>query len=93
MRHLSAESALYCRIFTEGILGIELLGQDRFKITPQIPVSWNELSLTSCKILNRDLDFFIVKKNNNIHLAVSDKDRIIWDGYINFGKSKTIVVP
>lgn len=93
MRHLSAESALYCRIFTEGILGIEPLGQDRFKITPQIPDSWNELSLTSCKILNRDLDFFIVKKNNNIHLAVSDKDRIIWDGYINFGKSKTIVVP
>lgn len=90
MRHLSAESALYCRIFTEGMLGVEPLGQNRFKITPQIPGSWNELSLTSCKILNRDLNFFIVKKNNNIHLTVSDKARIIWNGYIDIGKSLEI---
>lgn len=87
MRHLSAESALYCRIFTEGILGVEPLGQNRFKITPQIPNSWNELSLTSCKILNRDLSFFIVNKNNNIHMTVSDNDRMVWDGYIHIGES------
>lgn len=90
MRHLSAESALYCRIFTEGILGVEPLGPDYFKITPELPDSWDQLSLTSCKILNRDLDFFIVKKNNNIHLTVSDKDRIVWDGYIDAGESLEI---
>ncbi|WP_019539018.1 hypothetical protein [Proteiniphilum acetatigenes] len=90
MRHLSAESALYCRIFTEGILGIEPLGQDRFKITLQIPDSWDELSLTSCKILNRDMNFFIVNKNNNIHMTVSDGDRIVWDGQIDSGKSLEI---
>ena len=35
MRHLSGESALYCRIVTEGILGIEPLGLHRFALTPR----------------------------------------------------------
>jgi len=90
MRHLSAESALYCRIFTEGILGVEPLGQNRFKITPQIPNSWNELSLTSCKIMKMDLSFYIVNKNNNLHMKISDNDRVIWDGYIDIGESLEI---
>lgn len=35
MRHLSGESALYCRILTEGILGLEPLGFHRFALTPR----------------------------------------------------------
>lgn len=35
MRHLSGESALYCRIVTEGILGLEPLGFRRFALTPR----------------------------------------------------------
>jgi len=90
MRHLSAESALYCRIFTEGILGVEPLGYNRFKITPQMPSGWNELALTSCKIMKRDLSFYVVNKNNNLHMRISDHDRIIWDGYIDIGESLEI---
>lgn len=35
MRHLSAESALFCRIVSEGLLGFEPLGIRRFSLTPR----------------------------------------------------------
>ena len=44
-RHLSAESALYCRVVTEGIFGFRPTGLNSFTITPQLPASWNEMSL------------------------------------------------
>ncbi|WP_395094929.1 hypothetical protein [Armatimonas sp.] len=44
--HLSAESALYCRVFTEGLFGIVPRGLDRFDINPHLPDGWNEMSLT-----------------------------------------------
>uniref|UniRef100_UPI0030132C73 hypothetical protein n=1 Tax=Bacteroides acidifaciens TaxID=85831 RepID=UPI0030132C73 len=34
-RHLSTESALYCRIMTEGLFGIRPIALDAFKLTPQ----------------------------------------------------------
>ncbi len=44
--HLSAESALYCRILTEGLFGIVPRGLDRFDVNPRLPEGWNEMSLT-----------------------------------------------
>lgn len=90
MRHLSAESALYCRVFTEGMLGVEPLGLNSFKIKPLIPHSWDEFSLTSCKILNRNLDFLIVNKNNMNQLTVKENNQIVWEGTFNFGESLEI---
>ena len=36
-RHLSAESALYCRVVTEGVFGFRPVGLNAFTITPQLP--------------------------------------------------------
>ena len=44
-RHLSTESALYCRIMTEGLFGIRPIALDAFKLTPQLPETWNTMSL------------------------------------------------
>ena len=44
--HLSAESALYCRILTEGLFGIVPRGLERFDVTPRLPEGWNEMALT-----------------------------------------------
>lgn len=44
-RHLSAESGLYCRIITEGLLGFRPTGFRSFTLTPQMPTEWNEYSL------------------------------------------------
>jgi hypothetical protein len=46
-RHLSAESALYCRVITEGIFGFRPTGLNSFSITPQLPAGWNEMSLNN----------------------------------------------
>ena len=44
--HLSAESALYCRILTEGLFGIVPRGLEHFDVTPRLPDGWNGMSLT-----------------------------------------------
>ncbi len=46
-RHLSAESGLYCRIFTEGIFGMRPTGFNSFNCTPRLPASWNAMALRS----------------------------------------------
>ena len=44
-RHLSAESGLYCRIYTEGLFGIRPTGLNSFTITPQLPDGWDFMKL------------------------------------------------
>lgn len=44
-RHLSAESALYCRVVTEGLFGFRPTGLNSFSITPQLPDSWDYMEL------------------------------------------------
>lgn len=44
-RHLSAESALYCRIITEGLFDIRPTGLRQFRITPHLPKGWKRMAL------------------------------------------------
>lgn len=46
-RHLSAESALYCRIVTEGLFGFRPTGLNSFSITPQLPEGWDNMELNN----------------------------------------------
>ena len=46
-RHLSAESGLFCRIITEGLLGFRPTGFRSFTLTPQMPTEWSNYSLGS----------------------------------------------
>ncbi|MEL6988704.1 MAG: six-hairpin glycosidase-like protein, partial [Bacteroidota bacterium] len=59
MKHLSAESALYCRIFTEGLLGMEL-NFGILTIQPQLPEEWNDLKLRN--IFDKSLDIHLERK-------------------------------
>ena len=70
-RHLSAESALYCRIITEGIFGFRPTGLNSFSITPQLPASWNEMSLTNMTAFGgRKIDLLISRAGNKIKVAI-----------------------
>lgn len=62
-RHLSAESGLYCRIFTEGILGMRPVGFNAFNITPHLPASWNFMKLKNIHAFNKIFDIEIIRKN------------------------------
>ncbi len=44
-RHLSTESALYCRIVTEGMFGMRPTGLKSFDMTPQLPEGWPAMAL------------------------------------------------
>lgn len=44
-RHLAAESGLYCRIITEGLLGFRPTGLRTFTLTPQMPTEWDNYRL------------------------------------------------
>jgi len=44
-RHLSAESGLYCRIYTEGMFGMRPTGLNSFDCTPHLPAAWNKMAL------------------------------------------------
>jgi hypothetical protein len=83
-RHLSAESGLYCRIYTEGVFGSRPTGLHSFSITPQLPEEWNEMALRKIHAFGNIFDIKITRKGEKLEVVVkSDKveiTRLIKDG-------------
>lgn len=55
-RHLSAESGLYCRIYTEGLFGMRPTGFNSFDITPRLPNDWNSMALNNIHAFQNSFD-------------------------------------
>ena len=71
-RHLSAESALYCRVITEGIFGFRPVGLRTITITPQLPVGWNEMSLKNIIAFGgRSIDISVTRSESKVNVNVS----------------------
>lgn len=60
-RHLSAESGLYCRIYTEGLFGIRAKGFNTFDCTPAMPAAWNNMALKNIHAFGHVFDMTIVR--------------------------------
>lgn len=90
MRHLSAESALYCRIFTEGLLGFEQTGFNSFKITPQLPADFDHLILDRMHMSGTEISIRLEREKDKIHLSVLKQDKIVIDKLIAPGKTVDI---
>ncbi len=60
-RHLSAESALYARIITEGLFGIRPTGLHNFTVSPRLPKEWPEMSLRHIRICGGDFDLRVYR--------------------------------
>ncbi|MDF1698801.1 MAG: hypothetical protein P1U56_23305 [Saprospiraceae bacterium] len=71
MAHLSAESALYCRVFTEGLFGIKPLGFRSFSLTPRLPKEWNTMSLENIQAFGADHSIEINRKNTGLQVVVT----------------------
>jgi hypothetical protein len=70
-RHLSAESALYCRVITEGIFGFRPTGLNSFSITPQLPAGWNEMSLKNIiAFADKNIEILVGRSGNKISVNV-----------------------
>ena len=81
-RHLSAESALYARIITEGIFGIRPTGFKSFTLTPRLPQEWPQMSLKKIGAFNACFDIDVKRlANGKLEVVVT-----------NGAKSKKFVV-
>jgi hypothetical protein len=69
-RHLSAESALYCRTVTEGLFGINPTGLNKFTITPTLPNGWNYMKLKNIKAFDRTFDIEIQTDGNTENVII-----------------------
>lgn len=57
-RHLSAESALYCKIITDGLLRMRLTGPGKLSVNPLLPECLNHINLTNIKFAGHDIDIY-----------------------------------
>lgn len=55
-RHLAAESALYCRVITEGLFDITPIGFRKFSISPRLPKGWKTMKLKNVKAFDETFD-------------------------------------
>ncbi len=60
-RHLSAESGLYCRIFTEGMFGMRPTGFNSFNCTPRLPKGWNNMALRNIHSFGNVFDIEVTR--------------------------------
>jgi hypothetical protein len=83
-RHLSAESALYCRAVTEGLFGIYPTGLNKFTMTPWLPKGWNYMKLRNIKAFDHTFDIIVQrdKVGENITIKLDNGTIILkkWDG-------------
>ena len=81
-RHLSAESALYARIITEGMFGIRPTGFKKFTLTPRLPKDWSFMNLKNIHAFDACFDVEVKRLNNGklevliIHGAKSKRHTI-----------------
>ena len=81
-RHLSAESGLYCRIYTEGMFGIRPTGFNQFDCTPRLPQGWDQMALRNVHAFGKNFDLEIARLDR-------DKLKIVVK---NSGKVKTYTI-
>lgn len=70
MAHLSAESGLYCRIFTEGMFGIVPTGLSSFRMTPRLPAEWDQMALRDVRAFGKRFDVVVQRADNDLIIKV-----------------------
>ncbi|WP_343706944.1 hypothetical protein [Flavobacterium sp.] len=89
-RHLSAESGLYCRIFTEGLFGIRPTGLHSFDFTPRLPKSWPTMKLKRIHAFERDFDITVERAGKNLKLKITDGKKLVINKVIKDGNTINI---
>ena len=90
-RHLSAESALYCRIYLEGIFGIRPTGLNSFKITPHLPADWEYMRLKRVHGFQKTFDVEVERNEADIKLTILINGNIFFEKIIKNGDSTEII--
>ncbi|HRW74330.1 MAG TPA: glycosyl hydrolase family 65 protein, partial [Saprospiraceae bacterium] len=86
-RHLSAESALFCRVITEGLWGIRPEGLLAFSCTPRLPEGWERMSLHRVHLQGQLLDLKVDRMGDRIRLTVTRDQQILVDEVLPAGST------
>ena len=69
-RHLSAESGLYVRVYTEGLFGIRPTGLHSFSLTPRLPRDWDYMNLDKVRAFGSDFDIHVSRAGNKLYVEI-----------------------
>jgi hypothetical protein len=86
-RHLSAESGLYCRIYTEGLFGIRPTGLGSFTITPQLPSEWNFMKLKKVHGFGKEFDIDVQRESGKVRIMIKSDNQIVFNKLVNNGSN------
>jgi len=89
-RHLSAESGLYCRVYTEGLFGIRPAGLRSFQITPYLPNEWNFMRLRRIHAFGNVFDLEVIKEKGKLRITVTTGGKKIFSRVIAEGNTVSI---
>ena len=79
-RHLSAESALYARIITEGLFGIRPTGLRSFSVAPRLPQAWPEMTLRNVHLCGALFDLRAYRDaKQRLHVQLIRQGRVVKD--------------
>ena len=92
-RHLSAESGLFCRIFTEGLFGIRPIALDAFDMTPRLPADWPTMRLRQVHGFGRTYDIEVRREGDKLRVIVTAENTTISDQVIPEGDVIRIQFP
>jgi len=72
MAHLSAESGLYCRVFTEGVFAITPTSFNSFSMQPRLPDSWDTMALRHIRLFDKDFDIEVQREDEKTRIRIID---------------------
>jgi hypothetical protein len=75
--HLAAESALYCRVFTEGLFGITPTGLNSFTAVPRLPEGWKQMTLKNIAAFGTNFNILVNRKGSGIEMLLLKNGKVI----------------
>jgi hypothetical protein len=89
--HLSAESGLYCRIFTEGLFGIRPTGWHSFECTPRLVSGWDQMALRDLHSFGTRWSLEVERKGTLLRTRIKNAmGTILYDQSLPAGSTHTI---
>jgi len=76
-RHLSAESALLCRVVIEGLFGIMPTGLRQFTCSPRLPADWERMELRSIRAFGLVFDIVVERQAGGLRLTILNGEQVV----------------
>lgn len=86
-RHLSAESALYCRVYTEGMFGMRPAGFNSFLCAPRLPRGWKSMKLKSIHAFGQVFDLLVSRSEEKLQVVIISDGRAVYSRRIKDGET------